>query len=248
MSLRQRRLVVPVVAALIAGTIAAAAAIPSADGVIHACYRENTGAVRLVDEGTACLPIESAISWNQKGPKGDPGEPGPPGPQGSPGETGPQGDAGPKGDDGPPGPPGPAGPATRVTHSSGSPQAIQSGVATAIVFNAEDFDTADMHSPGSPTRLAAPAAGKYMVTAGITWPGGTPPGSRFLSIARNGGAQAASELPATTDGEATQQSVATLVALQVGDYVEAVVLQRSGTAITLPLDGRTNLTMHWVAP
>lgn len=82
--------------ALISGGLAFAA-IPDADGTIHACMssyerpgtprspnptRVGDGAVRIVEGSESCRSTETAISWNQEG---------------SPGETGPAGPAGPSG-------------------------------------------------------------------------------------------------------------------------------------------------------
>jgi hypothetical protein len=76
---------------LVAGGIASAA-IPSADGTIHACYNLGRGTFRVVDAdgpgGGRCPDTETALSWNQKGPAGPQGGPGP---QGPPGPAGPQG-------------------------------------------------------------------------------------------------------------------------------------------------------------
>jgi hypothetical protein len=92
------------------------AAIPDANGVIHACYRSN-GNLRLVDKST-CVAGETAISWNQSGAQGAQGEaglqgsqgiPGPQGAAGPSGTEGPQGTAGSQGPQGVPGAPGPAG-------------------------------------------------------------------------------------------------------------------------------------------
>ena len=82
----------------LAGGSVAYAAIPDANGVIHACYDEQSGQARIVDDadGTpkGCGAKEAAISWGQVGPQG------PQGPTGPQGTQGPQGE---KGDDGAPG-------------------------------------------------------------------------------------------------------------------------------------------------
>jgi type VI secretion system Hcp family effector len=87
----------PAVVALGAGSAIAVAAIPSADGTIHACYSTSTGpgagALRVIDESDACTASENAISWNQQGPQGNPG------PQGPKGDKGDQGNKGDEGDD-----------------------------------------------------------------------------------------------------------------------------------------------------
>jgi hypothetical protein len=104
--LRSRRahIAAGVASTLALGAGVAFAAIPGPDGVIHACYKSNTGALRVVDTANQCSGNEVALAWNQKGEKGDQGPPGPPGP---PGAKGDKGDAGPPGPPGPPGLPGP---------------------------------------------------------------------------------------------------------------------------------------------
>lgn len=73
---------------LAAGGVAVAA-IPDASGVIHGCYENTTGALRVTDTQDAvpraCSPSETALPWVEAGP------------QGPPGQTGPQGAAGPAG-------------------------------------------------------------------------------------------------------------------------------------------------------
>lgn len=105
------------------GTLAAAgvaiAGIPGADGVIHGCYQQQKGALRIVDTAVdACSPSETAIKWSQagaQGPQGLSGPAGPPGPVGSAGPAGPAGPPGPVGSAGPVGPAGaPGAPATSI--------------------------------------------------------------------------------------------------------------------------------------
>src|SRR4051812_2840902 len=88
MALTSRRLLrfaLPTVAALGAGAAVGVAAIPSADGTIHACVTTATGAVRIIDAeaGATCTAgTETNLVWNQTGPAGPAG---PAGPQGDPG-------------------------------------------------------------------------------------------------------------------------------------------------------------------
>jgi type VI secretion system secreted protein Hcp len=97
---RVLKIAIPTIAALGAGAAVGVAAIPSANGTIHACIADANGAVRIIDAeapNAACATGETAIVWNQ---------------QGAPGATGPAGPAGPKGDQGSPGltgDPGPSG-------------------------------------------------------------------------------------------------------------------------------------------
>ena len=88
-----RGTIIGVVATLAAlGGGMAFASIPDSGGVIHACYSNGKGALRVVDlqGGDACAKKESALNWSQAGPKGDRGEKGE---RGDRGETGPQGPA-----------------------------------------------------------------------------------------------------------------------------------------------------------
>jgi len=69
--------------ATVAMGVVAYASIPDATGTIHGCFRPgHSGFVRLVD-GSACLPGEQAIAWNQTGPAGPAGPPGPAGTAGT---------------------------------------------------------------------------------------------------------------------------------------------------------------------
>jgi type VI secretion system secreted protein Hcp len=86
------RVALPTVAPLGAGAAVGIAAIPSADGTIHACYdpaRTPPGQVRIIDADTQqCAAGEQPLNWNQRGPAGPAGPAGPTGPQGSEGPSG----------------------------------------------------------------------------------------------------------------------------------------------------------------
>jgi hypothetical protein len=103
------------VAGLVAGSIAWAA-VPDGAGVIHACYNDANGRVRITDTQnpklSACLAkTETALDWNQQGPAGPAGDTGPRGASGLAGDTGPQGPAGSAGQAGDRGAQGERGPA-----------------------------------------------------------------------------------------------------------------------------------------
>jgi hypothetical protein len=91
-------LILVAVAGLAAGGIAYAT-IPDDSGVFHACVKDVSGNVRLIDPGSAgeagqCKDNETAVSWSETGPTGPQGTTGPQGPTGS---TGPIGATGPAG-------------------------------------------------------------------------------------------------------------------------------------------------------
>ncbi len=68
--------------ALGVGATVAVAAIPGTDGVIHGCYSNAKGTLRVIDDASNCATGETRLTWNQKG------QPGPQGPQGEPGPAG----------------------------------------------------------------------------------------------------------------------------------------------------------------
>lgn len=98
----KRRLIRPalvglvIVAALLTATAIAYATIPDAGGVIHGCYKNNQGTLRVIDTAQAqtCSNSETALDWSQTGPQGPQGAQGAQGPQGPQGAQGPQGPSG----------------------------------------------------------------------------------------------------------------------------------------------------------
>ncbi len=73
---RRAAVVFAAVATLALGAVIAYAAIPDSNGVIHACYAKNNGALRVIDTGQTCTSRETPLDWNQTGPAGPQGEPG----------------------------------------------------------------------------------------------------------------------------------------------------------------------------
>jgi hypothetical protein len=58
-------MVVALVALVLAAGGFAIAAIPSADGTIHGCYKKDGGALRVVNGAGGCRAGERALSWNR---------------------------------------------------------------------------------------------------------------------------------------------------------------------------------------
>ena len=139
-------------ATLTAGGVALAA-IPDAAGVIHGCYHNVNGDLRVIDSSTesGCKASETAIQWSETGPQGAVGPQGPAGPAGPAGATGPAGPAGPAGATGPAGPAGPAG-ATGPVGPQGpagpagaeGPAGPAGATGYEVVRANGEFDTADL--------------------------------------------------------------------------------------------------------
>jgi len=56
-------------ASLVGGLVSAAvlAAIPDGSGIIHSCYKNNTGSLKVIDSSSAtCSSGETSLNWNQK--------------------------------------------------------------------------------------------------------------------------------------------------------------------------------------
>ena len=76
------------VAAVVAAGGVAYSSIPDAQGVIHGCYSDVDGTLRVIDTANAsdvCRGAETALDWNQQGQPGPTGHTGLPGPAGPPG-------------------------------------------------------------------------------------------------------------------------------------------------------------------
>lgn len=117
--LRPRRLGTAIAAAAVvalAGAAVSAATIPDHSGVIHGCYSNDSGVLRVIDTPnvTKCPRRTTSLNWNQTGPQG------PAGATGAPGATGATGSPGPAGAPGATGPQGPPGPGYAFTTSTGA--------------------------------------------------------------------------------------------------------------------------------
>ena len=111
-----------------AGALAAAGREHRASsGVIHACRRRGSGALRVVSARARCGRGELALAWNVRGPRGEPGVAGPTGSHGPPGASGATGPAGLRGTSGPVGASGPSGPAGRAGATGASGPVGQRG-------------------------------------------------------------------------------------------------------------------------
>jgi len=137
-------------------------------------------------------------------------------------------------------------PGARVYASS--TQTIPSSVLTALTFDKVDVNVGVAFKDTQPTRLTAPVAGTYVITASVSW-ANDPNGNRELVLEVNGTTDIAiaSGGPTATN-TAPQQTVATTYHLAKGSYVRAMVWQTSGS----PLDSWNDdhdapvLTMNWI--
>lgn len=112
------------------------------------------------------------------------------------------------------------------------------GFATALPFDTDRTDTDNIHDPvTNNTRLTCVTPGFYFVTATVAFTGNNT-GARQLFFRRNGGGSIGSEVEPATGGSDT--TVSTML-LDVGDFIEAVVIQSSGS--TLNVDATFGMTL-----
>jgi hypothetical protein len=106
----------------------------------------------------------------------------------------------------------------------------------AVPFTAEDWDTAALHDNTDPTKLVAPVAGRYLVTAAVGFLP-NPTGIREVILHVNGiqprgyGQQIHdASTPATAE---SMMATSAIIPLSAGDYVQVWVAQSSGGPLDL---------------
>ena len=115
----------------------------------------------------------------------------------------------------------------RVNRSTS--QSIPNGVSTAISFNGSRYDTNQIWSAVSPTRLTCKTAGKYSIGGCFRFDANAA-GTRYIEIRLNGSAQIA-VLEGT--GVTSIFSISSIYSLSVNDYVELSAFHNSGAALNI---------------
>jgi hypothetical protein len=143
-------------------------------------------------------------------------------------------------------------PQARVEFLSSQP--TNDSTSAALLFDVARYDNDGFFSGGDHSKLTAPLAGVYAITASVEW-GSNPTGYRLVSICKNAsncltstlssGDLAKSEIPAV-NGNVTTHSVSTETKLSAGDFVGVQVFQTSGGALNVIAGPFTNLTMTWI--
>lgn len=124
-------------------------------------------------------------------------------------------------------------PTCRATRAGASTQSITNATNTAINCTTEDFDTDTMHdNTTNNTRVTATTAGKYVLTAAVEFTSNAT-GTRGLHLRLNGTTFIALNTANAVNGVETYLTTTTEYSLSATDYVEAVVYQSSGGALTI---------------
>ncbi len=155
-------------------------------------------------------------------------------------------------------------PAARVTNGGG--EFVPDGAFTVLDFDQEHYDTAGMHDNGSQSsRLTAPVSGVYQLSASIEWD--APQATEQLILVKNGvGGSSGTWLGENTGvfpNIDAGQVIGAVARLNAGDYVEVIVRQVNGGAITASIrpdagsmaeslgatgDYTPAFSMSWIAP
>jgi hypothetical protein len=131
--------------------------------------------------------------------------------------------------------------------------AIPTGVATAIAWTTEDWDSADIESVAkyhdlvtNNTRLTTSRAGKFLLKIGAEFAANAT-GNRSLGYKINGGAVITLAADAGSAAITNpRQNVGIALNLVETDYVEIVVTQDSGAALNLTAGPTTFVEMTWL--
>ena len=127
-------------------------------------------------------------------------------------------------------------------------QTLTTGVAAAVSWDAEDFDTDDYwEGVTNPTRFTIPESGFYEIGAAIPFVGAADDEQRYVHFRKNGDGtnqygpnrQASNAAEGSGAGGSQILQTSTLLELAAGDYVEVWVRQDSGG--NLNIDGDQSL-------
>ena len=141
-------------------------------------------------------------------------------------------------------------PAVRVTRTTDQSIPFQSNATTTLQFDAERYDTAEMHDDAiNNSRLTAPVTGIYAVTVQIAWSNG-PGDFRILTVRKNDVANIVRGQVAPHPSTTQPQEVSTEVRLEAGDYVEAEVAHNDGPGADILKQNESSpeFSMTWLAP
>jgi hypothetical protein len=125
---------------------------------------------------------------------------------------------------------------TNISITSGA------GALQTLTFDSEADDSANLHSTvTNSSRMTAPVAGVYLVTANVRFASnGT--GYRQVLFLVNGGTLHGDDIRAAVSGVVTDVVTSARVSLAAGDYVEVQVGQTSGGALNVEVAGGARIS------
>jgi hypothetical protein len=131
-------------------------------------------------------------------------------------------------------------PQARV-YNSASISVATSGVSQALTFDSERFDNGGLHSTSADTsRLTAPTGGLYLIGGNVSWSTASGTGTRYAQIRLNGTTIIEEVATVGSAAFAVGQAPSTTYQLTAGWYVELVVQQTSGGALSVATNGNAS--------
>jgi len=123
---------------------------------------------------------------------------------------------------------------TRVYNSANL--LIEDSVATALTFDAERWDTDELHQASvTPSRLTAQTDGQYLIFGHVVF-ASDPDGYRQMDIRLNGTTSLARVIQDGTAIPGNALTITTYYNLAANDYVELVVYQTAGASLAVLAD------------
>ena len=141
----------------------------------------------------------------------------------------------------------PVAPGARVYRATNT-SALTNGTATTLTWDGERWDTDNIFDPTTSTsRLTCRTAGVYNIFTNVTWSANST-GRRMVQLLLNGTRVIAEvETLTGTAAEFTQQNLSCVEKLAVGDYIEVVAAQASGTGLSIVQSSSVNATEFGMA-
>ena len=128
---------------------------------------------------------------------------------------------------------------------------VPNAVSQWIAWDVVDYNIGAMFNAGTPAQVAAPIAGRYLITATVRWEANDT-GRRTLAIAYNSSVQIArSNVSAHASAPYNpEQTATTMYKLNPGDTIGVYVYQDSGAALSLQAGAQNGVTfsVQWIAP
>ena len=135
-------------------------------------------------------------------------------------------------------------PSCRVEMTGGTSIGVNSATLHTVSWNIEVFDTDTMWAIGTPTKMFATQAGKYLINASVAWGhNGSTAGNRYMFINFNGSTvDIASDVRIDTGDNYVQLNTSALWNFTAGQYIELKVYQNSGVLNNFYAEGVTQTT------
>lgn len=123
----------------------------------------------------------------------------------------------------------------RLRHNAN--QVVSDTSFTTLNFNTETWDVNGMHTAGSPSKIVAPVAGKYLICGTVAFTADISDGRRIVQIIQNGSTVLQRVDANATATGVTYVNVVTTANLAASDYVQLQAMHTSTTPLNAIASG-----------